>query len=160
MCWGSERSKSGSEIVRVGEMKIAEMGEESEVGGGDWGNGFPQVSGLEWGEEEYKSGYHEMVAWLSVCSLEWWAEAEWIGQVQRWRSQRGVKGGWGGTVISAGLYSWQELLASGGMMQGWGGKQVSLYTTLTHQVFEMIYRWLWVSGQSFLCRMIHGWFSV
>lgn len=61
MCWGSERSKSGSEIVRVGEMKIAEMGEESEAGGGDWGNGFPQVSGLEWGEEEYKSGYHEMV---------------------------------------------------------------------------------------------------
>lgn len=31
---------------------------------------------------------------------------------------------------------------NGGMMQGRGEKQVSVYTTLMHQVFEMIYHWL------------------
>lgn len=84
MCWGSERAKSGWETVRVGDE--------------DWRNGR---GGRAWGflrwvvwSEGRRSGSQAVMKWCeSARSWEWWAELEWIGQVQRWRSQRGWKGG-------------------------------------------------------------------
>lgn len=47
MCWRRGRSKSGSETERVGDEDCRNGRGEQE--GGDGGNGFPQVSGLEGG---------------------------------------------------------------------------------------------------------------